>query len=165
MFWALALRQRGLFDEGPMLETLDYTIRIGSTPTFLYFDLLLLTDYKKERWRIRNAESWLSGTSMILKQSLVVWLANIVSAASVFLKKDSVFLTLPTLSARFETTVLISSNFVVINVRIAHFYSNFSTLGADIIHMKTVPSIPRCVRFYTKLFGIIYQRNQLEHPS
>ena len=25
-----------------MLETLDYTIRIGSTPTFLYFDL-----YKK----------------------------------------------------------------------------------------------------------------------
>ena len=28
-----------LFDEGPMLETLDYTIRIGSTPTFLYFDL------------------------------------------------------------------------------------------------------------------------------
>ena len=26
-------------DEGPMLETLDYTIRIGSTPTFLYFDL------------------------------------------------------------------------------------------------------------------------------
>ena len=25
--------------EGPMLETLDYTIRIGSTPTFLYFDL------------------------------------------------------------------------------------------------------------------------------
>ena len=27
-------------DEGPMLETLDYTIGIGSTPTFLYFDLL-----------------------------------------------------------------------------------------------------------------------------
>ena len=27
------------YDEGPMLETLDYTIRIGSTPTFLYFDL------------------------------------------------------------------------------------------------------------------------------
>ena len=25
-------------DEGPMLETLDYTIRIGSTPTILYFD-------------------------------------------------------------------------------------------------------------------------------
>ena len=29
-----------LSDEGPMLETLDYTIRIGSTPTFLYFDKL-----------------------------------------------------------------------------------------------------------------------------
>ena len=26
-------------DERPMLETLDYTIHIGSTPTFLYFDL------------------------------------------------------------------------------------------------------------------------------
>ena len=28
-------------DEGPMLETLDYSIRIGSTPTFLYFDFIL----------------------------------------------------------------------------------------------------------------------------
>ena len=26
-----------------MLETLDYTIRIGSTPTFLYFDLIQLS--------------------------------------------------------------------------------------------------------------------------
>ena len=26
-----------LCDEGPTLETLDYTIRIGSTQTFLYF--------------------------------------------------------------------------------------------------------------------------------
>ena len=26
-----------------MLETLDHTIRIGSTPTFLYFDLYLNT--------------------------------------------------------------------------------------------------------------------------
>ena len=33
------------FDEGPMLETLDYTIRIGSTPTFLYFDLYLYSAY------------------------------------------------------------------------------------------------------------------------
>ena len=35
-----------LSDEGPMLETLDYTIRIGRTkqPTFLYFDL-----YKKQQ--------------------------------------------------------------------------------------------------------------------
>ena len=30
-----------LSDEVPMLETLDHTIRIGSTPTFLYFDLYL----------------------------------------------------------------------------------------------------------------------------
>ena len=29
-----------LSDEGPMFKTLDYTICIGSTPTFLYFDLL-----------------------------------------------------------------------------------------------------------------------------
>ena len=28
-----------LSDEESTLETLDYTIRIGSTPTFLYFDL------------------------------------------------------------------------------------------------------------------------------
>ena len=30
-----------LSDEGSMLETLDHTFRIGSTPTFLYFDLYL----------------------------------------------------------------------------------------------------------------------------
>ena len=34
-----------LSDEGPMLETLDYTIHIGSTPTFLYFDLYLYSAY------------------------------------------------------------------------------------------------------------------------
>ena len=34
-----------LSDEGPMLETLDYTIRIGSTPTTLYFDLYLYSAY------------------------------------------------------------------------------------------------------------------------
>ena len=32
-------------NQGPMLETLDYTIRIGSTPTFLYFDLYLYSAY------------------------------------------------------------------------------------------------------------------------
>ena len=32
-----------LSDEGPMLETLDFTIRIGSTPTFSYFDLIYIT--------------------------------------------------------------------------------------------------------------------------
>ena len=34
-----------LSDELPTLETLDFTIRIGSTPTFLYFDLYLNTAY------------------------------------------------------------------------------------------------------------------------
>ena len=28
-----------------MLDTLDFTIRIGSTPTFLYFDLYLYSAY------------------------------------------------------------------------------------------------------------------------
>ena len=31
-----------LSDERPTLETLDFTIRIGSTPTFLYFDLYII---------------------------------------------------------------------------------------------------------------------------
>ena len=34
-----------LSDEAPTLETLDYTIRIDSTPTFLYFDLYLYSGY------------------------------------------------------------------------------------------------------------------------
>ena len=34
-----------LSDEGPMLETLGFTICIDSTPTFLYFDLYLNTAY------------------------------------------------------------------------------------------------------------------------
>ena len=32
-------------DEGPMLETLDYTIRIGRTPTILYFNLYPYSAY------------------------------------------------------------------------------------------------------------------------
>ena len=32
-----------LSDEGPTLETLDFTIHNGSTPTFLYFDLYFNT--------------------------------------------------------------------------------------------------------------------------
>ena len=34
-----------LSDEEPILETLDFAIHIGSTPTFLYFDLYLNTAY------------------------------------------------------------------------------------------------------------------------
>ena len=32
-------------DKGPTLKTLDFTVRIGSTPTFLYFNLYLNTAY------------------------------------------------------------------------------------------------------------------------
>ena len=35
-----------------MLETLDYTIRIGSTPTFLYFDLYEIYFHLKERLKL-----------------------------------------------------------------------------------------------------------------
>ena len=34
-----------LSDEEPTLETLDFIIRIGSAPSFLYFDLYLYTAY------------------------------------------------------------------------------------------------------------------------
>ena len=34
-----------LSGEGPMLETLDFTIHISSTPTFSYFDLYLYSAY------------------------------------------------------------------------------------------------------------------------
>ena len=40
-----------------MLETLDYTIRIDSTPTFLYFDLYLYSTYaahSSKLWHILN---------------------------------------------------------------------------------------------------------------
>ena len=43
-----------LSDEGPMLETLDYTIRIGSTPTFLYFDLY----QPYSSWPVQPCSSW-----------------------------------------------------------------------------------------------------------
>ena len=36
-----------------MLETLDYTIRIGSTPTFLYFDLYLYSAYAAHKMFIK----------------------------------------------------------------------------------------------------------------
>ena len=35
-FRALSLRQREKPDEGPTTEMLDYTIRIGSTPIYVY---------------------------------------------------------------------------------------------------------------------------------
>ena len=41
----LALCHVFFSDKGPTLETLDFTIRIGSRPIFLYFDLYLNTSY------------------------------------------------------------------------------------------------------------------------
>ena len=35
------MKQDVFLSDEPMLETLDYTIRIGSTPTFSYFDFLI----------------------------------------------------------------------------------------------------------------------------
>ena len=37
--WLSMEKQWFLSDIGTMLEMLDYSIRIGNTPTFLYFDL------------------------------------------------------------------------------------------------------------------------------
>ena len=37
-----------LSDEGPMLDTLDYTIRIGSTPTFLYLEFNIVVKLWQE---------------------------------------------------------------------------------------------------------------------
>ena len=48
-FWCFFTLSNCLFlfhsDEGPTLETLGFTIRIGSTPTFSYFDLYLYSTY------------------------------------------------------------------------------------------------------------------------
>ena len=45
--WPLVSSERKPFlsDKGPMLEMLDFTIHIGSTPTFLYFNLYLYSAY------------------------------------------------------------------------------------------------------------------------
>ena len=41
----MALKRVYRSDEEPTLETLEFTFHIGSTPTFLYFDLYLNTAY------------------------------------------------------------------------------------------------------------------------
>ena len=53
-----------LSDEGPTLETLDFTFHIGSTPTFSYFDLYLKTAY---------AAHYVYNVSLALKTSLAAW--------------------------------------------------------------------------------------------
>ena len=42
---SLTSEKHFLSDEGHTLETLDFTLHIGSTPTFLYFDLYLNIAY------------------------------------------------------------------------------------------------------------------------
>ena len=41
-----------LSDEGPTLETLNFTIHIGSTPNILYFDLYLNAAYAAQTIRL-----------------------------------------------------------------------------------------------------------------
>ena len=43
-----------LSDEGPTLETLDFTIRVGSTPTVFHFNLYLNTAYACRTLRLYN---------------------------------------------------------------------------------------------------------------
>ena len=47
---------------GPMLKTLDHTIRIGSTPIFLYFDLYLYSAYAAHY--VYFTKYWLTHTHM-----------------------------------------------------------------------------------------------------
>ena len=55
-----------LSDEGPMLETLDFTIRIGSTPTFLFFDLYLYSAYAAHYVYLLYMYKWQTPTHTIL---------------------------------------------------------------------------------------------------
>ena len=77
----LALRRRALAlflsDDGPMLETLDYTIRIGSTPTFLYFDLYLYSAYAAhyvylEKWNLFVKHIFESNLIKVLRRNFFV---------------------------------------------------------------------------------------------
>ena len=60
-----------LSDEGPMLETLDYTIRIGSTPTILYFDLYYVWSFTWLPWTCILPISF-----SILDTASILWLAG-----------------------------------------------------------------------------------------
>ena len=44
-------------DEGPMVETLDYTIRIGRTPTFLFFDLYKFNNFLNKMDTMKTSTS------------------------------------------------------------------------------------------------------------
>ena len=64
-----------------MLETLDYTIRIGSTPTILYFDKYnhVYGNYF-EKYRSRkvclNLEDCLTDLQLLIKQSFLLFFPN-----------------------------------------------------------------------------------------
>ena len=60
-----SLRRGFLSDEGPTLETLDYTIRIGGTPTFLYFDLYLHSAYAAHFIYINCSIVFINGKKLI----------------------------------------------------------------------------------------------------
>ena len=47
-----------LSDEGPTLETLDFTTRFGSASTFLYFDLYLYTAYAAHYVYLQHSKSF-----------------------------------------------------------------------------------------------------------
>ena len=51
-----------------MLETLDYTIHIGSTPTFLYFNLYLYSAYTAHYvYNLYNKQFSLPDFALIIK--------------------------------------------------------------------------------------------------
>ena len=63
-------------NEGQTLETLDYTIRIGSTPTFLYFDLYLYSAYAAHYVYYFNSIAFLGlnpCNSVVIERSEVCW--------------------------------------------------------------------------------------------
>ena len=59
-----------------MLETLDYTIRIGSTPTFLYFDLYLYSLYTHYVYFKVNISSLSSNVNTLIAY-MQVWLQDV----------------------------------------------------------------------------------------
>ena len=66
-----------LSDKGPTLETFDHTIRIGSTPTFLYFDLYLHTQPKQPTTIITLTVSLLNSQVIVGKyDDILPWPVN-----------------------------------------------------------------------------------------
>ena len=45
-----------LSDKGPTLETLDYIIRIGSTPTFSYFNIFMEESHMRILWKVTSMQ-------------------------------------------------------------------------------------------------------------